>query len=596
MEKLTIEQLKFMRESEDHVEFKKGEQGNVSYNGAGCSQPKDRRRCILGYVTALCNEGGGNLVIGMHDKYPHAVVGTSQCVDGTGQLESDIYRDTGIRPIVYELYQEAENDGGKKKRVLVINVPSRPIGKLFKFEDVALMRVGEELKPMDDKTYLSIIQEQEPDFSEQICDSVTFDDLDVDAIERLKDRYAKKQKNPSFKSLPNKQALRDLNLVVDEKITYSAVLLVGKESVINQKFPQAKVMLEYRANESQINFDRRVVFSKPFFLLIDELWNAINERNGSVPVREGVYIFDIPFFNEDVIREVVNNAFAHRDYRINSEILIKLYPHKFIIQNAGGFPCGVSLENLLTVASTPRNRLLADVLSKTGIVERSGQGMDKIFLYTLSEGKPKPDYSHSDNFSVTAILSAIVKDTGFAMYIQSIQQELPNDSKLSVFDVLALCEIRDGMKQPSDKEITKKLERMGYLEKHGKTNAVYYILPRRYYEMTGNLGEYSNMIDWDAHQLMAILIPYLQKYGKAGKSDIVKLVGDHLSEKQLRKFIDELVLNSVLEKKGEKRNTVYIISDKYIANSQIMNKALKIGLNQMLKDGKIERADKKADK
>ena len=53
------------------------------------------------------------------------------------------------------------------KRVLVIEVPGRPRGKVYKFEDVALMRVGEELKPMDDKTYLSILQEQEPDFSER---------------------------------------------------------------------------------------------------------------------------------------------------------------------------------------------------------------------------------------------------------------------------------------------------------------------------------------------------------------------------------------------------------------------------------------------
>lgn len=29
----TIEQLKLMRESEDRIEFKKGEHGNVSYNG-----------------------------------------------------------------------------------------------------------------------------------------------------------------------------------------------------------------------------------------------------------------------------------------------------------------------------------------------------------------------------------------------------------------------------------------------------------------------------------------------------------------------------------------------------------------------------------
>lgn len=568
MRKLTIKQLQVMRESEDHVEFKKGERGSVSYNGSNNIQPKDRRRCILGYVTALCNEGGGDLVIGMHDKYPHAVVGTSQYIDGIGQLESNIYRDTGIRPKIYELYQEPEEVGDKRKRILVINIPSRPTGKLFKFEDVALMRVGEELKPMDDKTYLSIIQEQEPDFSEQFCEGITLEDLDEEAIERIKDRYAKKQKNPSFKSLPNKQALRDLKLIDEDKITNSAVLLVGKENIIAQKFPQAKVMLEYRSTESQINFDKRAVFSKPFFLLIDDLWNAINERNGSVPIREDAYIFDIPFFNEDVIREIVNNAFAHRDYRINSEILIKLYPHKFIIQNAGGFPCGVTSDNLLTVVSTPRNRLLADVLSKTGIVERSGQGLDKIFLYTLSEGKPKPDYSHSDNFSVTAILTATIKNKGFAMYIQIIQQELPSDAKLSVFDVLALCEMRDGMRHPSDKEITQKLEKMGFLEKHGKTNAIYYTLPKRYYEITGNSGEYSNLIDWDANQFKIILIPYLQKYGKAAKSDIVKLVGDHLSEKQLRNFIEDLVTNNILNKTGKNRNTVYTISDKYNANSQ----------------------------
>lgn len=585
MGKLTIAELKMMRESEDHVEFKKGEHGNVSYNGADKQQPKDRRRCILGYVTALCNERGGHLVIGMEDKHPHKVVGTSQCVNAIGQLESDIYRDTGIRPDVYELYEDAPD--GSRKRVLVIEVPSRPVGKVFKFEDVPLMRVGEELKPMDDKTYLSIIQEQEPDFSELICPGVSFEDLDPAAIDKLKEKYSIKQKNPSFRSLPDRQALSDLKLVEGENVTNSAVLLVGKESVINRIFPQAKVMLEYRSSESQINFDRRVSFSKPFYLLIDELWNAINERNGSVPVREGAYIFDIPFFNEEVIREVVNNAFAHRDYRINSEIVVKLYPHKLIVQNAGGFPKGVSLDNLLTVASTPRNRLLADVLSKTGIVERSGQGMDKIFLYTLSEGKPEPDYTMSDDFSVTVVLSGTVKDTGFAMFVQSIQQELPDDGKLSVFDVLALCEVRDGAKRPADKAVAEKLVRLGFLEKQGKTNAVYYILPRRYYEMTGNLAEYSKIMDWDSDQVMAVLAPYLMKYGKARKADIVKIVGSHLSEKRLRNFLDSLLERGMLRKEGDRGNTVYYLGDKYIRNANILDEAVRIGLSQMQKDGKL---------
>ena len=575
MPRYTIEQLKQMRESEDHVEFKKGEHGNVSYNGAGKDKPQERRRSILGYVAALCNEGGGRIVIGMHDAYPHKVVGTKQCVNGIGQLESDIYRDMGIRPDIYELY---EDEAAKTGRVLVIEVPPHPIGKVFKFEDVALMRVGEELKPMDDKTFISIIQEQEPDFSEHICEGITIDDLDKDAIRVMKERYAEKQKNPSFTSLPDAQALSDLKLIIGDKVTNAALLLVGKENVIERFYPQAKVMLEYRNTESQIHFDSRKSFGQPFFLLIDELWEEINRRNGSVPVRKGPYIFDIPFFNENVIREIVNNAFSHRDYRFGSEIVIKQYPLKFTIINGGGFPHGVSVDNLLTTPSMPRNRLIADVLSKTGIVERSGQGVDKIFLYTLSEGKPAPDYSKTDEFNVTATLFATVKDTGFALYVQGIQDALPDDKKLTVFDVLALCEIRDGAKRPSDKEIAVKLEKHGFIEKHGKTNAQYYILPRRYYELSGDVAAYSLKTDWDINQVWAILCPFLHKYGKAKRADINKLIGTHLSDKQLRKYLEELRLKGLIETEGGRTNMTYQLGKDLNIPNEPAHKIMELGL------------------
>ena len=137
MKKYTISELQQQRESEDRVEFKKGENGNVSYNGAKADKPQKRRRCILGYVTALCNEGGGRIVIGMEDKHPHKVVGTSQAENGIGQLESDIYNDTGIRPQIYELFEDTTH-----KRVLVIEVSGRPRGKVYKYEDVPLMRGG----------------------------------------------------------------------------------------------------------------------------------------------------------------------------------------------------------------------------------------------------------------------------------------------------------------------------------------------------------------------------------------------------------------------------------------------------------------------
>lgn len=88
-------------------------------------------------------------------------------------------------------------------------------------------------------------------------------------------------------------------------------------------------------------------------------------------------------FNEEVIREAVLNAIAHRDYTITSEVVIKQYPNKITIANPGGFPKGVTIENILTVSSTPRSRLMTEILEKTGLVERSGQGVDKIFSITF---------------------------------------------------------------------------------------------------------------------------------------------------------------------------------------------------------------------
>lgn len=206
----------------------------MAFNGGSKPKPADRRKCILGYVVALANEGGGYLVLGLEDAYPHNVVGTKQNLNSLGELESKIYNELGIRTFIYEIF---DKDGN---RVVVIDVPSRPVGIVYTFEDVPLMRVGEDLLPMDQRTLLAILQEHEPDFSQMFCDDVTIDDLDHNAIRILKEKYSRKQKNPAFISLPDQQALNDLKLIVNGKVTNAAVLLVGKEEIIATHFPKPK--------------------------------------------------------------------------------------------------------------------------------------------------------------------------------------------------------------------------------------------------------------------------------------------------------------------------------------------------------------------
>ena len=59
---MTIEELKILRESEDHVEFKEAKH-NFPYNGGSHTDQAERRKCFLGYVVALSNEHGGRLIL-----------------------------------------------------------------------------------------------------------------------------------------------------------------------------------------------------------------------------------------------------------------------------------------------------------------------------------------------------------------------------------------------------------------------------------------------------------------------------------------------------------------------------------------------------
>lgn len=575
---MTIQELKHLRESEDRVEFKEAKK-NYPFNGGSHTKQEDRRKCFLGYIVALANEGGGFLVLGMADKHPHQVVGSDFGLGKLGALEDEVYTRLAIRIRLEELFEE-------ELRVVVAQIPSRPVGKPLKYEGVPLMRTGESLRNMSDEELFAILSEQEPDYSEKICNDLTIDDLDGDAIRKMMEAYSKKQNNPQFLTLSHTQVLSDLGLVRSNQVTYAALILVGKEEAIKKQLPQAAIQLEYRNSNTQINFDSRVLFSEPYFIAIDKVWEIINQRNGKIPVQEGPYIFDIPFFNKEVIREAINNTIAHRDYRRTSEVVIKQYPNHMVISNPGGFPLGVSLENLLTVNSTPRNRLLADVLAKTGIVERSGQGVDKIYYQTVSEGKPEPDYSHSDNYQVELRLSALVEEKAFSLFIKHIQENRKDDEKLGVQEVLALNRVRkEAYKNEVNSDIIKKLIKEGLVERVGKTKSQRLILGKEFYEFTDKKGEYSSEKQIDNEQAVLIILRHLQDFSKAKMGDFESLLRQFMTRNQISYLIGQLVEKGILDKEGQYKGTTYSQGKKMKENSEFFSRAMQLGLEEMKKRG-----------
>jgi ATP-dependent DNA helicase RecG len=580
---MTIQELLRLKESEDKVEFKEAKSGNFHYNGGNRIEPKDRRKCILGYIVALANERGGHLVLGITDKYPHLIVGTNQSLGSIGKLEQDIYDDLKIRVLIKELFDE------KGLRVLHIQVPSRPTGKVFNFEDIPLMRVGDELLKMTDEQYRNIINEQEPDFTNKVCEGLTINDLDLNAIEQMKKLYVRKQDNTQFFTLPIEQILSDLNLTNEHYLKYAALILLGKESTIEKYLPQSEIRLEYRNNPSQISFDDRFIIHKPYFLMIDEIWERINLRNGKVPVQEGPFIFDISFFNREVIREGINNAIAHRDYSKQGEILIKQSPQELSINSPGGFPLGVTLENLLTVNSTPRNRLLADVLAKTGAVERSGQGVDKMFYQCLTEAKNPPDYSTSDDYQVNVILSAIVKDKAFAIFIKDYQENRTEEDKLSVHEIIILDKIREGNKNEKfNNKLIQRIYENGLIEKIGNTRNLTYRLTKQYYSFIGKEGLYTKESPIDLIQAQLSIINHLKEFESAKMKDFVELFTPSLSRDQIKYIIYKFTENGILDRNGKGYKAVYHIGKNFERDIQFFGKVIATGIEELKKRGEIQ--------
>jgi len=549
---MTIKELKKFRESENKVEFKEAKGGNYSFNGGDKPKHKERRRCIIGYVTALANEGGGYLVFGMHDIYPHEVVGTNQSLGAIGKLEQDIYREKQIRVEIEELYED-------NKRVLVLKVPGRPIATVFKFEDVALMRVGEELLPMSDEQYIKIIQEQEPDFSVTICNGLTLSDLEEVAVQKMKQSYASKQRNSGLPLLSTTQILADLKLLNNDKLNYAALILLAKKEAIAQYLPQSKIIWEYRNSEAQIPFDSREIIEEPLFIGIDKIWSLINQPtvNRKHPIQSGAYIFDIYDFNEAVIREAVLNALAHRDYSITSEVVIKQYPTQIIISNPGGFPKGVNIENLLTVNSTPRSRLMTEILEKTGLVERSGQGVDKIYSITLSEGKAEPDYSHSDLFQVMLILKAEILDKAFYTFI-NLYQKSNQEPKLGVEQIITLFKINRGIFQHLKTSVLAQLEKSGLIKRvSGHSNR--YTLSDMYDQLVNDgLKIGKRYLVKEVENLIIQLQGNVLKIG-----ELEDRLSEFINRNQIKYLINKLTEDNVIQHQGVGKGTKYLLSESY---------------------------------
>ena len=374
MNPFSIDQLQKLidsAEEDEHLEFKE-------------AKFQFEHEKLMKYCVAFANEGGGIFILGVSDKKPRKIVGT-QAFKDLNYVKRELIQKLNLK---LETQEVLHQDG----RIVIFHIPSRSLGIPLHYEGAYWMRGGESLIPMTQDMLKRIFDEVEFDYSEQICPHATIEHLDPTAIENFRTRWFHKSNNNLLLNLSHRQLLLDAKLVGEKGVTYAALILLGTSHDLHHFLPQAEIVFEYRSSETPGPAQQRIEFQGGFFLAFDELWEKINLRNDDQHYQNGFFVLNIPTFNERVVREAILNAVSHRNYRSQSSIFLRQYSRRIEIQNPGGLPHGITPENILW-NQHPRNRLIADIFVKCGLVERAGQGANLMFELSIRQGKPIPNYN-----------------------------------------------------------------------------------------------------------------------------------------------------------------------------------------------------------
>lgn len=192
--------------------------------------------------------------------------------------------------------------------------------------------------------------------------------------------------------------------------TYAGLLLFGKQpqrwlpnaTILAARFPGNQIGDGYIKQEIRGTLPEQLRLAERF--LTDHLESEVRLIGLTHQQR-----LEYPF---EVVRELLVNAVAHRDYSLQGDsIHLNLFSDRLEIHSPGSLPGPVTLENLLE-ARFSRNVVVVQVLSDLGFMERLGYGLDRVVQVLGQQNFPPPIFSEAaGTFRVTVQKPAKQKET-----------------------------------------------------------------------------------------------------------------------------------------------------------------------------------------
>ena len=168
-------------------------------------------------------------------------------------------------------------------------------------------------------------------------------------------------------------------------------------------------------------------FNPPLIVAFNGTLEHIAARNRWDPLlRSDCQQLELRRYPEDAVREALANAFVHRRLNLTDPIHVEHFDDSLSITSMGPLVTGVTVENILTTPSRPRNRLLARAFRSLGLIEELGTGIARMYRSMLHLGKEPPLFACSAN-SVWVSLIGGPANMAFSRFISSLDELSRND-------------------------------------------------------------------------------------------------------------------------------------------------------------------------
>lgn len=481
---------------------------------------------VLGeYLSALANSAcllgrpRGYLAFGIEDG-SHAVVGTTfdpHAEKGKGEQLLPLWLSLGLRPNVgFEIHPFTYQG----ERVVLFEVHpafDRPV----EFYGTAYVRDGTsktELSKYPEKA--RTIWNRRVDWSAQVCEQASLNDLEPQAIAKARREFATKfpAQAAAVAGWDDATFLNKAKLTIRGGVTHAALLLLGKPEASTLLAPAVARISWLLKNERNEDLDYEH-FGPPFLLNVDKVLARI--RNLTVRELPGGTLFPVELTQYDpwVIREALHNCIAHQDYGLRGRVQVVETPDALLLTNVGGFLPG-RVETVIeqdAPLEIYRNPFLAEAMVNLNMIDTQGGGIKRMFMKQRERFFPMPDYDLSQPERVMVKLRGRILDERYTRVLMS-------QSGLELGLIMLLDKVQKGARISADE--SRRLKAAKLVE--GRYPKLMVAGPLA--ALAGQKAQHIRNRGLDSRYYRDMIVELVREHQPVSREDIDRLLVDKLPE------------------------------------------------------------------